>query len=176
MINIIIACLIFLIIVICIHVFPRISIYNINEFSILKNFDGLFEKLYIAANKDIPRKIMFRILEEWDLRINVFGNEKLKTEWKSLLNQYIPADNLNAAAYIEYEDFQVMFQKWYAFITKMGVIRDRTKIFRIENNSTKYYLFEETYNIGDDAKVDIPCFTYKNTASILQKGIAKIIY
>lgn len=157
------------------RLFPKVNSKDDTTFSILKNFEGLFEVLYKAANCKTPEKVMVHILKDWDLRINTFGDENLKKKWKSLLNKYLSTDIPSSIGNSSDVKLRNIFEKWYKYIIKMGAVRDIRDSFTIDNSSSQYYAFEEAYNLGDTARVSIPCWTYKGNKIILQKGSASVL-
>lgn len=141
----------------------------------LKNFEGLYEVLYKASNENLPKKVMIRIIKDWDLRIGKFGNEYLKNKWKVFINDNFYQNSVDSLESVQNIELNSALRIWCDSIMQMGAYRDERGSFQIDGSSSQYYIFEEAYKIGDYAKIEIPCWKYKDTGIILQRGSASIV-
>jgi hypothetical protein len=142
---------------------------------LLSAFEGLYEVLYEAASNQTPKKTILKTLRDWNRRISLKGNVLVRKKWMQLLKAEGYSTDMSLLSSADIGKLQTIAKKWLQYVQDLGAKRDHREYLIIDSTSSILYDLEESYNNGVRAEVLIPCWTYKDSDIMLQKGSASIL-
>lgn len=142
---------------------------------LLGSFEGLYEVLYEAANNQVPRKTALKTIRDWNRKISLRGNILIKKKWTETLKAEGYSSDMSVLSTADIGKLQNIAKNWLEYIQSLGARRDKREYLILDATSSALYDLEESYNNGVKVQVLIPCWTYKESYIILQKGSAIVV-
>lgn len=142
---------------------------------LLSSFEGLYEILYEAASGQMPKKIISKTLRDWNRRITLEGDTAMRRRWIETFKEQGYNTDMSLLSTADIVKLQNIAKNWLEYMQSLGAKRDCRENLILDAASSALYDLEESYNNGVQVQVLIPCWTYKESAIILQKGSAVVV-
>lgn len=141
-------------------------------------FQGLYEILIKASEEKTKMLVSQRVFKEWNQRIKKCHGELIKKEWNEIIknNRIHCEKGCVKSLEVNDENIKNILKEWSRKLISWGIERDKRTEFYIEMESSKYYVIEEAYSVGQKAKVETPCWFLSGRKIVLERGIARAIY
>jgi hypothetical protein len=119
-------------------------------------FEGLYEPLHLACERDQDGATCHEILEEWHARARAKGLAALASV---IQNGSASVDGLGRG------------HAWLETLSSWGMQRDERSSFEITDEERLRYRIGGAREPGGRAEIELPCWTYGN--SVIERGIAR---
>jgi hypothetical protein len=158
-----------------INVPPTVPAQSEKEFvEISVKFSGLYETLYNALNVNMDRTTRQNTVKAWESRLREYGKQSIVNSWNDVINKNSGKQWAEETGDLNEEALGAILKDWYLRLTEWGVERDGRASFTIDRNSSRYYMINDTYSVGDTAIIVSPCWVQSQNRLSLERGVARL--